>query len=682
MKQYLSKEFLKKYEEVKPPFTELGEFVYLRTYSRWVESKGRRENWLETCERTINYNVDLAGRKSGVLSFEALQKEAEFLFDNMYMLRTFTSGRSMWVGGTEVAERFGLSNFNCCFTQILKFEDFKDVFYLLMLGAGVGIRVLKEDVAELPSFRHNVKLISKNYTPVPNYARLEGSQLIIEGNTATIVIGDSKEGWVSSLGMYFELLTKEEYSAIDTILVNYDNVRGKGERLKRFGGRSSGHTSMKKMLEKIHVVMQSAEGKLRPIHALDVSNIIAENVVSGGVRRSSEMILFDADDKEILDSKSNLFVQNDKGEWVKNEAIGHRSNSNNSIFFNEKPSREMLHDIMTRIRFSGEPGFINAEEGRRRKKGFKGVNPCGEILLLNKECCNLVTNNMTAFVTNGVLRVPELIEVLKSSVRASIRMTLVELELKAWQEVANEDPIVGVSLTGYQDMVEATGLTMKEQRNLLRLLKKSVKDEAERYSKELGIKTPNLVTTCKPEGTISQLPTVSSGVHYSYAPYFIRRVRISAFDPLVQLAEELGYELFDDPTAPETKVIEFPVKAPVQKTGNSVSAIEQLEIYKMFMEEWTDHNTSITVQVRDNEWEEVEKWVYENWNTVVGVTFLSLFDNYYPLLPYEAIDEAEYLKRKAVAKSFSSELLSKYEEVETELDLGNDGCTGGVCPIR
>ena len=179
---------------------------------------------------------------------------------------------------------------------------------------------------------------------------------------------------------------------------------------------------------------------------------------------------------------------------------------------------------------------------------------------------------------------------------------------------------------------------------------------------------------------------MSSGVHYSHAPYYIRRVRITAVDPLCRVCEDLGYpvlpEVGQDPQDPTTKVVEFPVKAPAGKVKADVSAIEQLENYKMFMEHYVDHNCSITVHVRDNEWEQVEQWVWDNWDDVVALSFLSYDDSFYELLPYEAIDETEYERRKAAMRPFNPSLLSRYEHEETELDLGDPECAGGACPIR
>ena len=197
---------------------------------------------------------------------------------------------------------------------------------------------------------------------------------------------------------------------------------------------------------------------------------------------------------------------------------------------------------------------------------------------------------------------------------------------------------------------------------------------------------PLLVTTVKPEGTLSLLPVVSSGVHFSHAPYYVRRVRISADDPLTKVCEELGYPVYpevgQDPATCATKVVEFPVKAPEGRCKADVSAVEQLEIYKMFMENYVDHNCSITVHVRDNEWDAVEEWVWENWDCAVALSFLSYNDNFYELMPYEEISEAEYNERVSKMAPFVPSLISKYEKEEVAYDIGNEGCENGICPVR
>ena len=681
----LTDEFISKYKHMDSPMKQLGDFVYYRTYSRWLPEEKRREYWWETVRRAVEYNCTIA---------KTNRSEAEELFDNIFHLRQFLSGRTFWVGGTSVAKHYPMANYNCSFQIINAFSAFKDIFYLLMIGSGVGVRILKEDVALLPKVRTDFEVVHKDYSPLPRSEREDNSSLeFFYNNTVKITIGDSKEGWVQSLDFFMQLIHSNEYRNIKTIIIDYDHVRPKGEKLRTFGGTASGHTSLKNMFYKIDRVVKKAGllsesklVKLRPIDCLDIANVIGENVVVGGVRRTAEIVLVDADDQECIEAKSKLYTMED-GKWIVNEEILHRQMSNNSIYYKEKPTRERLKWQLERMRYSGEPGWVNEVAGAKRRPNFNGVNPCGEILLDNKGLCNLTTINVFAFVdADNKLDVQGLLKAQRLSARSSYRMTCVELELPLWNNVQQRDKLLGCSLTGWMDMINATKMTKDEQANLLRQLRDAAKKEAEMYSAELGGRVPVLVTTVKPEGTLSQLPVVSSGVHHSHSPYYIRRVRINSHDPLVKVCEELGY-----PVLPEvgqewetctTKVVEFPVKAPIGRTKYDVTALEQLETYKMFMENYVDHNCSITVSVRPDEWEIVEDWVYENWDDTVALSFLPLEDSFYQLMPYEAISEEEFTKRAEEMKPFRPSLITKYEKEEIEFDFGSDGCDTGACPVR
>ena len=679
----LTREFLSKYKHAPNPMGELGSFVYSRTYSRYLPELGRREFWWETVRRAVEYNCSLSPTS---------REEAESLYDNIYHLRQFLSGRTLWVGSTQVSQSYPMANYNCAFEIIDDYSAYHDLFYLLMVGSGVGVRVLKEDAAKLPKIRTDFELIHKSYNPRPSEDRLEFTNLCFTGDTASLAIGDSKEGWAQALQHYFSILTSHEYTKLRRLIVEYDSIRPKGERLKVFGGTASGYESMLSMLAKIHAVIAAAglrEGKkrvqLRPIDLMDIANIIGENVVSGGVRRTSEICLIDQDDTECIQAKSALYRQAD-GKWEIDPAIAHRQMSNNSIFYRSKPGREQLHWHLQQMRYSGEPGWVNEEAGSRRRPNFSGCNPCGEILLDSRGLCNLTTVNVMACVENDVLNEAALLEAQRLNARAGLRMTFRELEMHQWNAVQQRDRLLGCSLTGWQDMVNATGMSRDAQAELLKKLRSAAHEAARQMSAALGVNAPLLITTVKPEGTLSLLPTVSSGIHYSHAPYYIRRIRISASDPLCRVCEELGYpvypEIGQDEKSCRTKVVEFPVQAPAGRVKADVSAIEQLENYRMFMEHYVDHNCSITVHVREHEWDDVEEWVWQHWDEVVALSFLSYDESFYELLPYEAISREEYLDRKEKMQPFNPALISKYEREETELDIGSSDCSSGVCPVR
>jgi ribonucleoside-diphosphate reductase alpha chain/ribonucleoside-triphosphate reductase len=677
----LTDEFISKYKHLPNPFpTQLGQFVYYRTYSRWLPLEKRREYWWEAVRRAVEFNCNLV---------KTTQQEAEVLYDNIYHLRQFLAGRTLWTGGTEVSLKYPMSNFNCSFTVLDKFSAFRDLFYLLMIGTGVGVRVLKSDIQKLPKVRTNIKIIHESYSPVPKEEREDLTSVTFQKDTAHIIIGDSKEGWVQALEIYLNILSRKEYRQINTIIFNYDQVRPKGEKLKTFGGTASGYESLERMFFKIDkIIKNNCFGqlkKLKPVDCMDVANIIGQNVVVGGVRRTSEVILFDPDDQDILNAKNNLYEQID-GKWIKNEEIDYREMSNNSIFYTAKPSREKLSWHIKQMRYSGEPGFMNAEAAARRRPNLEGANPCMEVLLDREQMCNLTTVNVMGFVREGKVDEKKLWEAQRLSVRAAFRMTFLDLELDNWDIKQKRDRLVGCSLTGWQDMVNATNMSSEEQSHLRKKLREVAHQEAESYAKKLGTNPPLLVTTIKPEGTVTQLPTVSSGIHYSHAPFYIRRVRINASDPLLKVCEELGYDIKPENGQTEdncrTKVISFPCSAPPGKTKKDISAIEQLENYRVFQKEYSDHNTSITIHVRNNEWEEVEEWLWNNWDDVVAVSFVSLDDSFYAQMPYEEISKEEYDKRLKNMVHFIPSLISKYEKDEIIIDAGDESCENGICPIR
>lgn len=695
MKELLTKEFLKKYEEAKSPLSLIGEFVYLRTYSRYLEDKKRRETWFETVLRTTEYNIGLEiefKKKNNIpIDWEAVQKEAEYLFDNLFYLRTFTSGRTLYMGGTEVVRDYPLSNYNCAFTNIDSLQDLVDVFYLLMVGSGVGIRIDRNEVRKLPRVRHlEMESVYDGYERlITPKEEMEHTKEIVDKENPSVItlkVGDSKEGWCEALQMYFTIVTSDQYEGIKKVIIDYSYVRPEGERLKRFGGRASGHKSIKRMFEKMNkVFLRREDGKLQSIDILDIATIISENVVSGGVRRSAMMVICDEGDEEVINAKRNIYKVVD-GQWIEDPEISHRKMSNNSVLYTKRPSLERIKEIINSIKVNGEPGFINGAEATRRKETFRGCNPCGEILLQSKQCCNLTTNNLMAFVEGNTLNKERLADILRLSIRNAVRMTLVEVELPAWNKVMHEDRIVGVSLTGMMDMVNKTGMSYEELGQLLKEMREVVHAEGERYCKELGIQAPKLMTTIKPEGSLSNLPSVSPGIHYAHSHYYIRRIRISVTDPLYKMIAQQGsYPIYNEIGQTDEnctiKVIEFPIKAPKGKTKYDIGAIEQLELYKLSMENWSDHNTSITVHVREHEWDDVANWVYENFDKVVGITFLPLMEETYPLLPFETTTKEDYEERMKNVKPIDLDLLAQFDDAE-EREIIDKECESGACPVR
>lgn len=366
----LSDEFLSKYKHLPNPFpTELGEFVYYRTYSRFIPEEGRREYWWETVARSVDYNCSLGN---------TTREEAEMLFDNIYNLRQFLSGRTTYVGGSKVTESSGLANFNCAGVVLDEYKKLSELFLLLMLGTGVGLRILPSDVDKLPKVRTDVELIHQQYQQAHRDDRLEHTEVMFKNGIAKIIVGDSRFGWMKALQRFLELLTEKNYDDVNSIIINYNSIRPKGEQLKTFGGYASGHEPLMKMFTKIMNIIKKHNGnqwaKMKTIDIMDMANIVAENVVSGGVRRSSEVVLFDKDDKDIYTAKTNMY-ENVDGEWKVNNEILHRRMSNNTIYFETEPTKAEIADAIREIRYSGEPGINMAYNAKKRREDYQVANP-------------------------------------------------------------------------------------------------------------------------------------------------------------------------------------------------------------------------------------------------------------------------------------------------------------------
>lgn len=749
------------------PLTEIGAFTYTRTYSRWIEGKGRREYWHETVKRAIEYNTSLAySHLKGIglePSIERLQDEAKELFINIYNTKQFPSGRTLWLGnGNEkINKNFTSGNFNCAFLNIEEWSDLGDLFYLLLVGTGIGFKSTKTMANSMGKIRTNVAIKHSPYVPVKPSERLEHTQLHDLGNGyIKMYVGDSKEGWVESLNDYLSILTKAEYAHIHTVVFSYNSVRPNGERLKTFGGTASGYEPLRDMFIGIDNVLNNkidtyldpiltddkGYGQVRPIHILDIANLIGNNVIVGGVRRTAQLMLFDADDYEVMLAKYGIngiwtdeqLAQHTKvgkmldsagikPKWFdtinkvgdQRTGLDHRRMSNNSIGFVHKPEEEFLDIVFELMQLEGEPGFVNLGEAARRvlktlgnhnptqqeveAKAYElGLNPCVEVILHSKNVCNLTTINLKSFVTSeGLLDREGLMRAQELSARMGLRMTLVTLELPEWDKIQQRDRLLGVSLTGWKDAMGLLNYTQEQEDELKVALRDVARQSADSYAKELRVNAPMFVTAVKPEGTLSQVAGgVSSGLHWAHSPHYIRRIRINAADPLARVAEELGWSisaevgtngkytveelaLQEQLVSAKTLVIDFPVESGAEVTKDDITIDNQFDNYFSFQGLYTDMNTSNTLTVKPDEWGRAQQRVWDGWESFVGVSFLSHDGGTYTLAPYEAVTKQQYSELKASMLPFDHKLLLKYEQGETETDLGNmDSCSSGVCPIR
>jgi len=684
--KYLSPEFVSMYKNNSPNWSPIGELIYLRTYSRWLEKEKRREYWHETVARAVDFSMSLYP-KHGRSSHNDLCKEAEQLFDLIWNLKAFPAGRTLWTGGTPLSKTDnGETNFNCAFTDVHHLKDFAIMVRWLMSGCGVGFRFTRDNLSILNKFhplrkdRIELKILPYDYVGQPS--TITKSQMnFVDEYTVSLVVGDSREGWAEAIEGFLAILTNR-LTRINKIVINVNHIRPLGERLKRFGGIASGPEPLIEFFkDAIEILLDGHDWTGTKV--LDIANMIGRMVVAGGSRRSSEIGFGDPDDDNFVNAKV--------GKWYKKYPW--RSQSNNTMLFYEKPSKEKLQELFKSIMEYGEPAFENMEAALKRRPDFRGGNPCQEILFGNnyseqgKGFCNLSTINLMGFVKDNMLNYNRLEKAFRLITRHALRMTNLTVSLKDWDETQKLDRLLGISFTGYKDMINKINLPVHTQQYLLRQMRDWVRDESRKYAFELRVPEPLLTTCVKPEGTLSLLPGVSSGIHNAFAPYYLRRVRISSSDSLAKALVEMGYQAFPDNGFKSledatTWVFEFPISSPVSKPAYEFTAIEQLETYRTVMKNYVEHNASVTIYIASDEVDDVINWLDRNWDDYVAISFLPKSNTTYPLMPYEQISKSQYMEKVNAQPVFDRSILDAIESKDSSTEIIEEECLTGACPIR
>jgi len=637
----LQQSFIDSYKSVTPPwgFGGLGEIVYLRTYSRFIEELGRNETWLETCARAVNGAVEIGAKLS--------EKDAEKLFDHMYNLRCSLSGRALWQLGTPLVQKFnGTSLNNCYFTNIEKIEDFELLFDYLMLGGGVGFSVERSKIHDLPKVKAGVSITHERT------------------NDADIIVPDSRSGWRrllhSTLKSYFETGRSFSYS---TIL-----IRQYGAPLKTFGGTASGPQALIDGIEDISKVLQNREGKkLRSIDVLDIANIIGRIVVSGSSRRSAQIAIGDPDDVLFIRAKN----------WSTGSVPAWRANSNNSIYADAYD--EILPELWKGYDGTGEPyGLVNRKLARmygrlgekRPDPSIEGFNPCAEIGLADGESCNLATIYLPNIASEK-----QFCEISELLYKVQKQVTRLEYPYQKTTDIVKKNARLGQNISGILQATETQVSWLSKGYENLRAFD-------EKFSKEHNLPESVRLTTVQPSGTLSLLPGVTPGIHPAFARYYIRRVRFGSSDALVDSCRKRGHKVqwdigIDGREDHSRFVVDFPCKSPEGAVlAAEMTAIQQLEWVKRVQTEWADNAVSVTVYYRKEELGQIQEWLSKNYDkNVKSVSFLLHADHNFPLPPYEEIDQATY--EKMVAKlDFSTPLTA----VPGTVDF--DDCATGACPIK
>ncbi|SVA51813.1 uncharacterized protein METZ01_LOCUS104667, partial [marine metagenome] len=428
----------------------------------------------------------------------------------------------------------------------------------------------------------------------------------------------------------------------------------------------------------------SAAGrKLSSIECHDIVCKIAEVVVVGGVRRSALISLSNVSDDRMRSAKM--------GQWWNAEP--QRRLANNSACYTEKPDIGVFMDEWKSLyeSKSGERGIFNRESaikraslnGRRETEGWDfGTNPCSEIILRSREFCNL---------SEVVVRPTDTKETLLEKVRLATMLGTMQSTLTnfkyvsaAWKKNCEEERLLGVSLTGIMDCAFTNGKKDGLQQLLQELREHAIKTNAE-FAKKIGIKQSVAVTCVKPSGTVSQLVDAASGIHARHNPFYIRTVRGDKKDPLTRMMTAEGFPVEDDTMNPShTSVFSFPVKVDKSSIFRSdTSALEQLELWKIYQENWCEHKPSVTISVKEDEWFSVGAWVYENFDRMSGVSFLPHSEHSYAQAPYQDCNENEYKSLlKKMPKTVDWSKLTEYEKSDMTIASHELACSAGFCEIQ
>lgn len=631
-------------------------FIALSRYARWLPDKNRRETWDETVSRYVTFWASRYGDSSDnpILNGDDLS----LIKDAIHSLNVMPSMRALMTAGPAL-ERDNVAGFNCSYVAINRQRAFDEIMYILMCGTGVGFSVERQDINRLPQVAEE-----------------------FNDTETTIVVKDSKIGWASAYRELISLLYSGKIPRWDV-----SKVRPAGAQLKVFGGRASGPEPLEDLFRFTIEVFKNARGRqLNSLECHDLVCKIGEVVVVGGVRRSACISLSNLSDIRMRGAKA--------GYWF--DENPQRALANNSVCYTEKPDVGVWLDEFTALykSKSGERGIFNrvasqkqAERTGRRDHTYDfGTNPCGEIILRDRQFCNL---------SEVVVRSGDTFEDLKRKVRiatilGTLQSTLTDFRYlsKKWRDNTEEERLLGVSLTGIMDHDILSGKGNYESHIVLQNWLKDLKDVAIETNKEwaerLGIPRSMAVTTVKPSGTVSQLVDSASGIHPRYSPFYVRTVRADKKDPLAQMMQDKGFPCEDDVTKPDSvSVFSFPKKSPEGSIFRDyMTATEQLNHWMIYKQHWCEHNPSITVYVREDEWMDVGAWVFKNFDEVGGITFLPHSDHVYRQAPYQEIDEEKY---KLLLETFPKDIdwneLSNYEVVDNTAGNQTLSCTGGVCEI-
>lgn len=610
----------------------LSDIVVWSKYAKYDETKQRRETWEEIVTRNMNMHIS---------KFPNLERLIRTNYRLVYDKKVLPSMRSLQFGGKPI-EVNNARMFNCSYLHIDDYRAFNETMFLLLSGTGVGYSVSRNHISKLPPVFKPTK-------------------------TRRYLVPDNIEGWADAV----KVLVKS-YFGLSNWKPNFDfrSIRPKGERLITSGGVAPGPEPLKICLTHIESIFERKKSgeQLSSLECHDILCHIANAVLSGGIRRSAMIALFDHDDEEMLTCKF--------GKWY--ETNPQRARANNSAKLKRGAiDKQTFLNLWKKVEISnsGEPGFFFTNDLEL------GTNPCAEISLNSFQFCNLVEINASdisdQFDFESRAETAAFIGTLQAS------YTDFHYLRPEWKEVTEREALLGVGMTGIAsgkilnlDMAEAAEATVRVNKFL---------------SNEIGINQSARITTVKPSGTSSLVLGTSSGVHAWHDEFYIRRMRLGKNEAIYTYLSINHPELLeDDVYTPSTgAVVSVPVAAPKGAiTRGSESAIDFLERVKLIHEKWikpghnygdNTHNVSATVTMKQHEWPSVGEWLWANQNNYNGLSFLPEDLGSYPQTPFETIDEATYLE---LSKSLHAINVANVVEINDNTNLmGEQACAGGACEI-
>ena len=623
----------------------IQQFQALDKFARFNSDLGRRETWKETVDRVISFFAKHSKENNHSVDSCIWEELKEGLLN----LKASPSMRCVQMAGPPL-ERCHVGVYNCSFQFLQSTTDLAEELYILMQGTGVGFSVEHEYAVE-------------------KFPRVKRQKKDLEAET--YVIEDSTEGWCDAYRFGLD-----SWWAGKDVKFDYSKIREAGIPLKTKGGKSSGPGPLKDLLEFARAKILSKQGKALSSLDLHDINCYAHRIVRmGGVRRASGISLSDLNDRDMRDCKTGEF-------WTHDEQ---RNQANNSAVYADKPSPiEWMEEWLALAKSgSGERGIFNRGSlkkqfpKRRKTRGqLFGTNPCGEIILRHKQFCNL---------SIAVIRPEDTYEeiekkVILATIWGTLQSTMTNFNYigEDWKKNSEEERLLGVDLLGFLDHPL---FQSEEAANVFELLRSKVIEVNAEWAEKLGI-NPSAATTCiKPSGDSSVFFGTAAGFKGHHGKYYVRRVRANNTNPVAQLLKDEGVPCFTDYDG-SGLVLEFPLKSPENGVLlEDQTALSQLEKWKLVKSHWTEHNPSVTIYVRPDEWLSVGGWIYENWDIVGGLSFLPYDGGVYHLAPYEAISEEEYQKRKGLFPEINWAKLVRYETSDMT-DLHQQvACTGGACEL-